>query len=431
MNAQQLKARQIVAGGNITVGPGFYSVASQTGQSRYRVVLDGLFPGCTCPDFEKTGRDCKHMIAVRELLEVQAGAKPAPDLREATAAVPRKTYRQDWPLYNLVQTTEKAWFMPLLADLCAGIPEPERKPTRGRPPVRLADAMFAACFKVYSGYSARRFATDLSDAAERGHVGKAIHFNSVLNALDNEAATAVLSDLIARSASPLRAVETEFAVDSSGFSGSRFDRWFDEKYGVNRSVTAWVKAHVICGTRTNVIAAADVLDKDSGDPRQLPKLVEAAARGFKVAEVAADKAYAANYNFEAVDRVGGVLYAAFRNNATGDVGGLFGKAFHFFSLHRDEFLAHYHRRSMIESTFSMVKRKFGDAVRAKTDTAMRNEVLAKFVCHNICCVITAIHERGIDPTFLGLGEKPDDGPRDIIRFPAGGKAAHKLGNLHK
>jgi hypothetical protein len=30
---------------------------------------------------------------------------------------------------------------------------------------------------------------------------------------------------------------------------------------------------------------------------------------------------------------------------------------------------------------------------------MRNEVLAKFLCHNLCCVIQSMEEFGIDPTF--------------------------------
>ena len=47
----------------------------------------------------------------------------------------------------------------------------------------------------------------------------------------------------------------------------------------------------------------------------------------------------------------------------------------------------------------MVKAKFGDGVRSKTDVAMKNEVLAKIVCHNICCLISAIHEFGLDPVF--------------------------------
>ena len=124
----------------------------------------------------------------------------------------------------------------------------------------------------------------------------------------------------------------------------------------------------------------------------------------------ADKAYPSTANYEAVDRIGATLYAPFRAGTTGGIGGLFGKAFHYFNLHREEFLEHYHRRSMVESTFSMVKRKFGDSVKAKTDTAMRNEVLAKFVCHNICCVVSAIHERGIDPGVIGLKIAPAPKP---------------------
>lgn len=53
----------------------------------------------------------------------------------------------------------------------------------------------------------------------------------------------------------------------------------------------------------------------------------------------------------------------------------------------------------MESTFSMVKRKFGDGVRSKTDVAMRNEVMAKLVCHNVCYLIAAMYELGVDPQF--------------------------------
>jgi hypothetical protein len=47
----------------------------------------------------------------------------------------------------------------------------------------------------------------------------------------------------------------------------------------------------------------------------------------------------------------------------------------------------------------MIKAKFGDSVRSKTDVAMRNEVLAKILCHNICCLICAMYELNIDPIF--------------------------------
>src|SRR5436309_2079041 len=81
--------------------------------------------------------------------------------------------------------------------------------------------------------------------------------------------------------------------------------------------------------------------------------------------------------------------------------------YHYFCLNKDEFLAHYHRRSNVESTFSMVKAKFRDHVRSKTDTAMINEVLTKFLCHNLCCLITAVHEMGLEPVFWEGGQSAD------------------------
>lgn len=47
----------------------------------------------------------------------------------------------------------------------------------------------------------------------------------------------------------------------------------------------------------------------------------------------------------------------------------------------------------------MIKRKFGDSVKAKNEQAMKSEVLAKFVCHNLCCLIQSMEEFGIDPNF--------------------------------
>ena len=47
----------------------------------------------------------------------------------------------------------------------------------------------------------------------------------------------------------------------------------------------------------------------------------------------------------------------------------------------------------------MVKAKFGDSLRSKTDTAMKNEALAKVLCHNLVCLIHEMYELGIEPTF--------------------------------
>jgi len=49
----------------------------------------------------------------------------------------------------------------------------------------------------------------------------------------------------------------------------------------------------------------------------------------------------------------------------------------------------------------MIKAKFGDHVRSKTDVAMMNECLCKIICHNICCLIQESYELGISADFWG------------------------------
>ena len=64
----------------------------------------------------------------------------------------------------------------------------------------------------------------------------------------------------------------------------------------------------------------------------------------------------------------------------------------------------------------MVKAKFGDHLRSKTDTAMVNEARCKILCHNVCCLIQSMYELGVVPMFWGseTAEK-DEGP-SVIPF---------------
>lgn len=72
---------------------------------------------------------------------------------------------------------------------------------------------------------------------------------------------------------------------------------------------------------------------------------------------------------------------------------------HYYNFNRVTFLEHYHKRSNVETTFSMIKAKFGDSVRSKSDVGQVNEALCKVLCHNICVLIQSIHELGIEPCF--------------------------------
>src|SRR4030095_4851537 len=141
----------------------------------------------------------------------------------------KKTYGQNWPAYNTAQTNEKAVFLKLLSDLCGRVSELEQ--TRGRPRLTIGDVLFAMTFKVYSTVSARRFMTDLRAAHQQGLIGKRPRFNTLCTYFGIGALRPYLMQLIHESSLPLTAIETNFAVDSTGFATSRLGLWNDTRYG--------------------------------------------------------------------------------------------------------------------------------------------------------------------------------------------------------
>lgn len=406
MDLRELRALEIAARSKVTFEGGAWLVPSQSSPAKvYRVTL-GEGRGCECDDFQLRRQPCKHILAAQFVCAREHGGTAAP--AGADIVPVRPTYRQNWPLYNQAQQTEKFRFRVLLFELCRGLPDPPQ-PGSGRRWTPMADMVFACALKVFTTLSSRRFACDLTDAHQRGYLAHLMNSVSVCSYLENDLLTPVLRQLIVTSSLPLRAIETTFAPDSSGFSTSRFVRWFDEKYGTQRSEHDWVKAHIMTGVKTNVVTAIEIHGRNAADSPQFKPLLETTAANFTVKEVPADKAYSSLENVEAVAALGAFPAIAFKSNATGSVGGAFEQLFYYYSYHREEFLKTYHKRSNVESTISMVKAKFGAAVRSKTDTAMKNEVLCKFLCHNICCVIGSQIELGIEPLFWSEQSAPSPG----------------------
>jgi transposase len=264
--------------------------------------------------------------------------------------------------------------------------------------------IFAATFKVYSTMSQRRFMSDLRDAQSKGYISKTPHFNSISNYLESEVLTPYLKMLIEESALPLKAIESDFAVDSSGFSTCRFYQWVDAKYTNPKLMTKreWVKVHLMCGVKTNVVTAVELSESFKNDSPFFKSLVDATAQNFTMQEVSADKAYLSEANLQTVIDHRAMPYIPFKSNsgsARRSPKTLWRRMYHYFEFNQESFLAHYHKRSNVESTFSMIKAKFGDSLRSKTKTAQINEALCKVLCHNLCCLIQSMFELNIKPEF--------------------------------
>jgi transposase len=374
-----------------------WAVPSQSNDGAYLVNTQAAT--CTCPDHETRRCKCKHQWAVEFVKTVETSSDGSKVVTESIK-VTRKTYTQDWPSYNAAQCAEKETVQTLLRGLCDGIQNPEHK-GRGPKPVLLSDAIYGMTMKVYTGMSGRRATTDIKACEEAGHLAKAPRFNTLFEYMERPDMTALLTKLIEDSAAPLAAIENNFAVDSTGFGTSVYRRWYDAKYGREMSESVWLKAHAMVGVKTGIVSAVRITESNANDCPELPALLSTTKQTFAVAEVSADKGYLSNANLTAIEAAGAVPYVPFKINSKGEGSAAWRKMWGCFMYRQDEFQAHYHLRSNVESVFSAVKRKFGGAVRSKRFTAQANEILCKILCFNLTVLAQAIQELGIEPSFFG------------------------------
>ena len=139
-------------------------------------------------------------------------------------------------------------------------------------------------------------------------------------------------------------------------------------------------------------------------------LVADTAERFELNKVTADKAYSSKANLQAVEDAGATPYIPFRGGWPSlqlelmpelhPETSVFYRMKHMFIYQREMFLQHYHCRSNVETAFSMIKRKFGDSLRSKSEIGQYNEILCKVIAHNICVLVACMFEMGLEmPTF--------------------------------
>jgi transposase len=395
---RKAKGFEIAKSGKVKLKDKVWLVPSQSSNKYYSVTLKIDKSECNCPDFVERGLKCKHIFAVEITITKEINGSE-------TKITKKITYSQNWSNYDKAQTQQKELFMKLLFELCQTIPIEQIQVCKGRPKASMRDMVFDSALKVYTTFSLRRFMTDIKTAKELGYVELLPHFSLVSKYMMKEELTPILNEPITLSSLPLRSVETKFAVDSSGFRTSRYSQYMRVKYDMKEHKEhEWIKSHICCGVKTNIITAVEISGAYKGDSTKFVSLVANTHNsGFRIEEVSADKAYSSKDNLAFVNAIDGIAFIPFKSNAVGNSytrnNRIWRKMYDYFTFNREEFLEHYHKRSNVESTFNMLKTRFNDYIKSKDQTAQINELLLKVLCHNICVLVSEMFELNIPIDF--------------------------------
>lgn len=310
------------------------------------------------------------------------------------------SYRQDWTLYNRGQTNELEHFTRMLWHLCELQEGPQQE--RGQPRIDFHAILFLLVYSCYySQLSKRRLVAQLRVTKDILKLPRVPHFNTLYNYMKNPVMTSYLRRMLVISSLPLVGMETHFAADATGFTTSNRKEWKKVKYGNSEKWNEFVKLHVMCGVRTRIITAVEVTPEYTHDGPKFESLLKQTQEYFVVEAVSADKAYSSYKNVELVVSSNALSLIRFRDNARAEGRPpAWKKAFHYFRLHEEDFLAGYHLRSNVETLFGAMKLKFGDHLRSKSFQGQMNELLCIAICHNLCVLVHSMLEFQIEPTDL-------------------------------
>lgn len=310
-----------------------------------------------------------------------------------------KNQPQQWSKYNLAKTNEKRLFYELLSELCQLIPEPKKQ--AGRPPIPTKDMIFMTALKLYNSFSSRKIHFDLVLAENSGYIKRAPHFNRLSDFLNSEGTYDLLQQLLTLTAMPLKNLEDHYSIDASGFGGYQTERWVNVKYGNKGNYLNYIKGHIAVGTKTNVICACEISYGNGADAANAPMLLTNLAKNFNPKVVSGDKAYSATRILQIIKDMDAEPFIPFKDNAnpTKRSPEIWKKMHKYFSENQKEFNGIYHQRSNVETVFYMVKSRLGEFLRSKKYTSQKNELMMKFIVHNITCLVQEVYENNIHINF--------------------------------
>ncbi len=306
-------------------------------------------------------------------------------------------YTQDWVAYDKAKTKESILFKAMLSELLHDYFAYETKQGKR---ICNRERLFMMALKVYYNADFRKCQGLIEE-----FTGRKVSYKSLCNFFEDETLSAIIDDLILITALPTAILETTGAIDATGFSTSIFENWNENKWGTaptkKDTTRIWRKLHAVVGCKTNVFISVEVTKKNVSDVKGFENAMKDKTKYFNLEDFVADKAYSSKKVLEFLNKQNLNPIIPFKKNVTGKSRGsyIWMKMFKYFKENQKEFLERYHKRSNVETSFHMLKRKFGNNIRTKTFNSNVNEIKIRCLCHNICVLIQEKYENSIDIDF--------------------------------
>ena len=190
----------------------------------------------------------------------------------------------------------------------------------------------------------------------------------------------------------LRRRKMTIAVDSTGFSTHQSSAWYDLRIERQGSRRDCIKLHISVDVHTGVVHSFTTTRWNRHDSREFERLIKHLP---DLDKVLGDTAYCSRTNCQLVADKHGTPYLHFRVNAAGRPRGRLAWIVSFRACKRDPngWLTVYHMRSIVESVFSSMKRRWGSFLQSRKRWMQKRELALKVFAYDVKQVLMVRYAR--------------------------------------
>jgi transposase len=191
-----------------------------------------------------------------------------------------------------------------------------------------------------------------------------------------------IRNVMNQAVSCLRRQGMNIAVDSTGFRTGNSSIWYDIRIGRKNTKHDCVKLHISMDVDTGIIHWFTITPSKRHDSPEFNTLLKHLPN---LGDVYGDKGYCSRKNCQIVSDKKGTPYLCFKDNVTNKAKGkpAWIISIRAYKKHTEQWLDTYHARSIVESVFSSMKRRWGSFLRSRRKWMQKKELSLKVLSYNI------------------------------------------------